>query len=300
MRCISYAFLFTFLMLGKAQVTFGQVPTITSFSPSSGLVGTSVTITGTNFNTTPANNVVIFGATKATVTAATSTQLTVTVPTGATYAPITVLNTVTGLLAYANSNFTPTFTPNKGDITTTDFSAKVDFTTGAGPYSVAIGDLDGDGKADLAVANYGSNTVSVFRNTGSSGTISYAAKVDFTTGSFPYSVAIGDLDGDGKADLAVANVSSATVSVFRNTGSSGTISYAAKVDFTTGTNPISVAIGDLDGDGKADLAVAEGSTTVSVFRNTGSSGTISYAAKVDFTTGTNPRSVARGDLDGDG
>ncbi|MCA6372060.1 MAG: T9SS type A sorting domain-containing protein, partial [Cytophagales bacterium] len=286
-------------------------PTITSFNPASGVVGTTVTITGTGFNTTPANNIVIFGATAATVTAATSTQLTVTVPIGATYAPVTVLNATTGLLAYSNSNFTPTFSPSKGSITASDFSPKVDFATGSYPFSfsssypnsVSIGDLDGDGKADLATANYYSSTVSVFRNTGSAGTISYAAKVDFSTDydTGPNSVSIGDLDGDGKADLAVANFDSRTVSVFRNTGSAGTISYAAKEDFATGSGPRSVSIGDLDGDGKADLATANyGSNTVSVFRNTGSAGTISYAAKVDFSTGTGPLSVSIGDLDGDG
>jgi hypothetical protein len=146
-------------------------PTTTSFTPTSGAVGTSVTITGTNFDPTPANNVVIFGATSATVTAATSTQLNVTVPIGATYAPITVLNTTTGLLAYSKSNFTPTFSPTKGSITTADFTPKVDFTTGTNPLSVAVGDLDGDGKADMAVANLQSNTVSVYRNTSSSGSI---------------------------------------------------------------------------------------------------------------------------------
>ena len=116
---------------------------------------------------------------------------------------------------------------------------------------------------------YSSNTVSVFRNTSTSGTISFAAKVDFTTGTHPYSVSIGDIDGDGKPDLAVANYSSNTVSVFRNTSTSGTMSFAAKVDFTTGTTPHSVSIGDIDGDGKPDLAVAnQDSNTVSVFRNT--------------------------------
>jgi hypothetical protein len=134
--------------------------------------------------------------------------------------------------------------------------------------------LDGDGKPDLAVANASSNTVSVYRNTSTSGSIvasSFTTKTDFTTGINPRSVAIGDLDGNGKPDLAVANASSNTVSVFRNTSTSGSIvagSFATKTDFATGNEPISVAIGDLDGDGKPDLAVANyGSTSVSVFRN---------------------------------
>jgi 6-phosphogluconolactonase (cycloisomerase 2 family) len=285
-------------------------PTITSFTPLTAKPGDAVTITGTGFNTTAANNVVFLGATKATVTAASATSLTVTVPTGATYAPITVLNTGASLAAYSMVNFTPTYSPAKTNITSTDFLAKQDFTAGTIPISVALGDLDGDGKPDLAVANRNSNKVSVFRNTSISGSISsssFAAKVDFTTGSQPYSVAIGDLDGDGKLDLVVANGSSNTVSVFRNTSSSGSISsssFAAKVDFTAGSNPQSVAIGDLDGDGKPDLVTANrNSTTVSVFRNTSSSGSISsssFATKVDFTTGSNPRSVAIGDMDGDG
>jgi len=276
------------------------VPTISSFTPESGLIGTSVTITGTNFGRILTNNVVYFGATRATVTSASPTQLTVTVPVGSTYQPITVLTN--GLIAYSAKPFVVTFSGGPG-FDANSFAAKVDFQTGSNASSVSIGDLDGDGKPDLVVANNGSGTVSVFRNTGSIGSISYAAKVNLTSAGGPFSVSIGDLDGDGKADIAAANVNSNTISVFRNTSSSaGSISYASKVDFISGTSPSKVSIGDLDGDGKADIVVANvNSNTISVFLNTSSgSGSISYADKVDFIIGTSPYSVSIGDLDGDG
>ena len=273
-------------------------PTITSFAPISCPVGTTVSIIGTNFNTVPANNVVFFGSTRASVITSTSTNLTVIVPTGAIFAPIAVLNTSTALAVLSTRFFNPTFNPSKDSITSTDIEPKIDFTVGAYPVSISIGDIDGDGKSDLAIVNQNSNTVSVLQKTGNNGTVSFATKVDFTTGSLPQSLSIGDIDGDGKIDLAIA-VSNA-VSVLRNTSSSNSVSFAAKVDFPAGTNPRSIAIVDIDGDGKLDLAIANsGSNTVSVLRNIGSSGIINFATKVDFITGTSPRSIAIGDIDGD-
>jgi len=98
---------------------------ISSFTPTSGAIGTAVTITGTNFNTTAANNIVWFGATKATVTAATATSLSVTVPTGANYQPITVTNVTTGLTAYSAAPFNITF-GSTGVIDATSIASKVD------------------------------------------------------------------------------------------------------------------------------------------------------------------------------
>ena len=187
------------------------------------------------------------------------------------------------------------------------FAPKVDFTTGSTPQSVSIGDFNGDGKLDLAVANYNDNTASILLNTTANGatTPTFAPKVDFITGSRPTSVSIGDINGDGKPDLAVANYSSSTVSILLNTTANGatTPTFAPKVDFITGSRPTSVSIGDINGDGKPDLAVANySSSTVSILLNTTANGatTPTFAPKVDFITGSRPTSVSIGDINGDG
>jgi gliding motility-associated-like protein len=297
------------ISLLRNTLTIPVPPVITSFTPTAGPIGTTVTISGTNFSSTAANNIVWFGAVQATVTAATATQLTVTVPTGATYQPISVTTTLNGLTAYSNTPFTVTF-PGSHIIDASAFALKVDFGSGTAPVSSAIADIDGDGKPDLVIANNNSSTVSVYRNTSSSGSIaasSFAARVDLITGTNPNRVTIGDIDGDGKPDLIVINQNNNSISVFRNTSTPGSItasSFATKVDFAAGSSPYYVAIGDIDGDGKPDLAVTNwAGNTVSVFRNTSTSGSItsdSFASKVDFIVGAYPSGVAVRDIDGDG
>lgn len=279
----------------------GPLPAIFNFTPASGPVGTTVTINGIGFSPIAANNVVMFGDTRATVSSTSTTQITVAVPVGASYKPITVLTD--GLIAYSRIPFLTSYL-GWGKIDATSFVPKVNFASGTYPYSVALGDLDGDGRIDMVVANYSSHTVSVFRNTTISvGSVTYAAKVDYSVGLNPVSVALGDLDADGKLDMAVANSGSNGITVFQNTSTGiGDIGFVVGGGYATGTNPYAVALGDLDGDGKVDMAVANnGSGTVSVFRNTSASvGTITYAAKIDYTSGVQPSSIALGDLDADG
>ena len=88
---------------------------------------------------------------------------------------------------------------------------------------MAAADVNGDGKPDLIVTNYYSNTVSVLLNTTAPGatTASFAAQTTFATGIHPRSVAVADVNGDGKPDLIVANVGSNTVSVLLNTTAPG-------------------------------------------------------------------------------
>jgi hypothetical protein len=174
----------------------------------------------------------------------------------------------------------PSFAPARG------------YATGDTPVGIAIGDLNGDSKPDLATANLGSGTVSVLLNGGDG---RFAPKRPYAVGRLPQSVVIGDLNGDGKPDLATANLDENTVSVLLNRGDG---SFQAKRDYRAGAGPSSVAIGDLNGDGKPDLATANFyAEIVSVLLNRGDG---SFQAKRDYRAGAGPSSVAIGDLNGDG
>src|SRR5713226_8016890 len=90
--------------------------------------------------------------------------------------------------------------------------------------------------------------------------VSFIARRDFDAGSVPQSVSVGDFNGDGVQDLAVANAGSfpsdpGNVSVLWGNGDG---SFQAARNFAAGTQPVSVAVGDFNGDGVQDLAVANG------------------------------------------
>ena len=286
-------------------------PTITSLTPSSGPAGSSVTITGTNFNEYNYNNIIYFGAEVATdITSRSATSLTVKVPAGATYKPISVVNQPYGLAGYSAKSFTPTFAnPFGTGVPANYYRSKVDFPTASLPYYEAIGDVDMDGKPDIVVVNASTSTVSLLHNISAAGTISASSfeRVDFATGTDPRAVALEDINGDGKLDIIVANAGSSSVSVLRNTAYAGndiTYFFDPKVDYATGPDPFSVTAGDVNADGKADLIVTSTKlNTVSVLINTTSSGYLSassFAPKVDFAAGTFPRFVVASDVDGDG
>ena len=123
---------------------------------------------------------------------------------------------------------------------------------GFGTLSVAVADLNGDGKPDIAVGNYLSNTVAVLLGNGDG---TFQPAVTYASGgSEPFAVAIADLNGDGRPDIVVVNFVSASVGVLLGNGD-GTFKPAV-VYGTGGSDPHSVAIADLNGDGKPDLAIS--------------------------------------------
>ena len=133
---------------------------------------------------------------------------------------------------------------------------------GDAPVSVALGDVNADGRPDLAVANVSSDNVSVLLGNGNG---TFQPDVTFAAGDDPTSVALGDVNGDGQPDLAVANFASDNVSVLLGNGD-GTFQPA--VNFAAGNSPRSVALADVNRDGRPDLAVANrDSDNVSVLLN---------------------------------
>jgi hypothetical protein len=300
----SYKKYILFVILGFLSLNLFSQPAIIAFSPGSGPAGSTVTITGTNFNTTPANNIVFFGTVRANVLTATISSLTVTVPAGAVYQPISV--TVNRLTAWSDQQFVTSFAGGTSQFTPQSFeyATHVDsVNSNIETTKYTIGDIDNDGKMDIITIDRLNNTMSVYRNTSSSGSISFAAKLDFVTGQSPRSVNLADIDGDGKLDVIVTNLNDNTVSIFTNTTTGTNISFASKIDFATATQPAGIAIADLDKDGKPDLIINTVNLQgyVSVLRNISNGGTISFAPKTDLqATGGSIEDVKEADLDGDG
>jgi hypothetical protein len=161
------------------------------------------------------------------------------------------------------------------------------------PRSAALGDLNHDGKPDLAIVDSTNLIVTVLLGVGDG---TFVAQSPHHLGDSSSSIALGDLNADGNLDLVAANLNSGTVGAFLGMGDG---SFAAReTRQAVGSRPYSIALGDLNGDGKPDVVTANnGSNDVSVLLGL-ADGT--FAAQTTYTVGSEPMAVALGDVNGDG
>jgi len=196
-------------------------------------------------------------------------------------------------------------------INSTSFASPVNFISGttqsSNPYWTAVGDLDGDGRADIVIPNRAESYITVYRNTSTPGQISTSSlstKTDIACLFGPLRISIADLDADGKLDVVVFYVSISPAqpyfSVYRNISSPGTITFATRQDFSVpdGGNG---ALSDLDGDGKLDVMSASyWGNVMYICRNTTlSPGAISFSSAQSLATAGGPAFIVSKDFDGD-
>jgi hypothetical protein len=192
----------------------------------------------------------------------------------------------------------PVFKQTVNTVGGNSFVAAVNYAVGTDLASIAVGDFNGDGIADIAVVN---NTqagqVSVLLGNGDG---TFHAAVDYAVGTNPFSLALEDFNGDGNTDLAVANLGDGSTTA----GSIGILlgngdgTFQPQVTYAAGFNPGFVVVADFNGDGKADLAVASdvsaGSLCVLLGKGDGT-----FQAPLTYG-GFFPSSIAVGDFNGDG
>lgn len=181
------------------------VPAVTSTNPSTGIAGTAVSISGSGFDITPANNTVSFNGTQATVTAATTTSLSVNIPNGATTGIISV-TTAAGGTSITSAIFTV------GAPTLTSMSSS----TGIAGTSVTITGTNFDVTPANNTVTFNGNPATVTTSTATSITTSVPSSA--TTGSVSVTTAGGTVTAPNSFSVGAPTVTSMTPS----TGSAGT------------------------------------------------------------------------------
>jgi hypothetical protein len=177
------------------------------------------------------------------------------------------------------------------------FQPGVPYAVGNGAISVAVGDFNGDGFEDVAVANLSGNSVSILLGKGDG---TFQTEAEYPVGNAPISLAVGDFNGDGILDLAVVNAADQTVGVLLGNGD-GT--FPAQVPYPVGEqsepfDSVYVLVADFNKDGKLDLVVANNADgTVGILLGNGDG---TFRPQATYPAGNGPNGLAFGDFNQDG
>ena len=160
--------------------------------------------------------------------------------------------------------------------------------------SAALGDFNGDGRLDVAVADYGSDTVSVSLGRGDG---SFQNVHAFATSDRPNSIAVGDFNGDGFPDIATGDYGPPTNPETSHCSLAAVTERSELRRFVAGNGPRSLVEGDFDGDARLDLAVVSDSGDLTVLKGDGDGG---FGESTSYPIEGNPLQIVAGDFNGDG
>ena len=163
------------------------------------------------------------------------------------------------------------------------------------PYSMALGDFNGDGLLDLVVVYNNYDLAAIFTGDGAGGFTTSGTFFNLNTGVI--AVAVGDFNGDGHLDFATVSNSSASITIMAGDGT-GNAFNSSTINLPNGSYPSGITVADFNGDGKLDLAVTESnSNRVAVLLGNGNG---TFGLPANYATGANPIAVTTGDFNADG
>lgn len=179
---------------------------------------------------------------------------------------------------------------------------------GASTEGIHIADLNGDGFPEVVTTRYlqTNSFLYVLTNTSAPGTINFGSALILDVKKGIRRIRLGDIDGDNKIDIAVTQLlAPSSITILLNKSSGSNIQFGGALEFATGVDKTSgLDMGDLDGDGKADIVATSiddtaPPTKIIIFNNTSSPGNVSFNILTKTTTATT-RHIQIADVDGDG